>query len=710
MSGERAQAQRFVNEIERIERQGVLASKRVAGAIRQAMFRSKGKIDIEPVVMAQLKDKLRDAMIASHLSGIKTTMSMQPHGEKLELGIFDTVVKLIKKKLGFDVDELNKQYDTQAFKILKDASKEINAKLAKSVDSLVTKGTPTGQAIKLLGKEFEKLGLTPKSPFQLETIFRTQASLAYSAGRWQADQDPDIQEILWGYKYVATGDDRVRPEHEALDGTTLPKDDPFWNRFFPPNGWNCRCQAISIYESRPVVKAPTHFEDGSKIEPDKGFNFNPGAVFGSVELSLDYIALANGVRMGLDPNAFRRLLRGGPIYLSDVKSIAANEPAPEALALSLEAKGIELAYNPDQPRDGDGQWVEGAGGFTNIKTKSGTKRMLVLKHNKNGTVNLKGPKGKVFKNVDPETLTAKASKNHIPHPSEEKAAAKGEKKVKIVKVKKEKEAKVSAVDSGPPKVREGQIVHTKDGVSYKLEKEHPDGSLQVKIIKGDPYKGLKILSGGKPKQITFSKPEFRKLIKEGEDFDYEPPAAVNNTFDLQTAKGNFNSKQNAQAYKKMAAHHKESVKNWCQSGFINIRKGEQGIKLKNSSYDAVHAANEFNKALDTLPKYKGDCYRGMKLSESDSFFKSLGKEGGVVKFNSSQSTSRDPKKAAMFAKTVMMKITSKTGVSVEHFAKHNKFENEVVARKDSKYRIKKVHRNVKVAGKRVKMFVEMEEI
>lgn len=41
--------------------------------------------------------------------------------------------------------------------------------------------------------------------------------------------------------YYTIGDGRVREEHRVLHGTVLPVDDPFWDSYYPPNGWNCRC-------------------------------------------------------------------------------------------------------------------------------------------------------------------------------------------------------------------------------------------------------------------------------------------------------------------------------------------------------------------------------------------------------------------------------------------------------------------------------------
>ncbi len=46
------------------------------------------------------------------------------------------------------------------------------------------------------------------------------------------------------WEYKTAGDDKVRPEHEALDGVILPANDPRWKKIFPPNGWKCRCYVV----------------------------------------------------------------------------------------------------------------------------------------------------------------------------------------------------------------------------------------------------------------------------------------------------------------------------------------------------------------------------------------------------------------------------------------------------------------------------------
>ncbi|MDO4628225.1 MAG: phage minor head protein [Planctomycetia bacterium] len=80
-----------------------------------------------------------------------------------------------------------------------------------------------------------------------ETLFRTHTQQAYSAGRWNTATDPDFADEIWGFEYVTAHDPRVREGHRVLDGVRLPKEDPFWAKYFPPNGWNCRCTTLDIW-------------------------------------------------------------------------------------------------------------------------------------------------------------------------------------------------------------------------------------------------------------------------------------------------------------------------------------------------------------------------------------------------------------------------------------------------------------------------------
>ena len=80
----------------------------------------------------------------------------------------------------------------------------------------------------------------------LKTEYNTAVKAAAMARQWedfQADKD-----LFPNLKYKTAEDDRVRAEHQRLSGVIRPIDDPFWDKYYPPNGWNCRCYVIQTAE------------------------------------------------------------------------------------------------------------------------------------------------------------------------------------------------------------------------------------------------------------------------------------------------------------------------------------------------------------------------------------------------------------------------------------------------------------------------------
>ena len=77
---------------------------------------------------------------------------------------------------------------------------------------------------------------------------------------------------LWGYQYTAVLDGDTRINHKSQHGVTAPKDSDFWKRWYPPNGYCCRCRCYPLY------RRPKTIIDPKPLEPDLGFDFNPGEV------------------------------------------------------------------------------------------------------------------------------------------------------------------------------------------------------------------------------------------------------------------------------------------------------------------------------------------------------------------------------------------------------------------------------------------------
>lgn len=111
----------------------------------------------------------------------------------------------------------------------------------------------------------------------LRAEYNFVSASAEMAAKWEEfERDGD----RYNLQYRTQKDDRVRPQHAALDGVTLPPSDSFWTEFFPPNGWNCRCTVVQVRKSK--YPATDHDEamslgDAALQKDTKGmFRFNPG--------------------------------------------------------------------------------------------------------------------------------------------------------------------------------------------------------------------------------------------------------------------------------------------------------------------------------------------------------------------------------------------------------------------------------------------------
>ena len=101
-----------------------------------------------------------------------------------------------------------------------------------------------------------------------------QAS-AQMAAKWD-DFTKDGDRYLLQYR--TAGDDKVRKEHAALDRITLPITDQFWDSYFPPNGWNCRCTVVQVLKSTPTTDPAEAMRLGEEAVGKNGdvFKFNAG--------------------------------------------------------------------------------------------------------------------------------------------------------------------------------------------------------------------------------------------------------------------------------------------------------------------------------------------------------------------------------------------------------------------------------------------------
>ena len=113
-----------------------------------------------------------------------------------------------------------------------------------------------------------------------ETVVRTNTTTAYTAGRFREARSIAEAGIRVAFEFSATLDSDLRdgkdsPEnHKAMNEIKAAHDDPVWDRFSPPLGFNCRCILMPYFGDDLTPNALyTALGRGAKAAP--GFGSRP---------------------------------------------------------------------------------------------------------------------------------------------------------------------------------------------------------------------------------------------------------------------------------------------------------------------------------------------------------------------------------------------------------------------------------------------------
>lgn len=106
---------------------------------------------------------------------------------------------------------------------------------------------------------------------RIETIFRTNIQAAYGQGR---DRRLDENKAARGFfMYDAINDSRTRETHSAMDGYIAKHDDPIWQHWRPPAGYNCRCSLLALTESQAIARGFGR-QPKPEVAPDEGWDYD----------------------------------------------------------------------------------------------------------------------------------------------------------------------------------------------------------------------------------------------------------------------------------------------------------------------------------------------------------------------------------------------------------------------------------------------------
>lgn len=230
---------------------------------------------------AQSADAMRHAPSAT-LAAVVLEEGFQPLP-------FDEAIRFFRDKVNLSADEfyeLADQARAKAYTITVGATEQIRQAIKDLLERAQSDGIGLkdfrDQAQEILqraGIGMRNVNGEPMNPdWYWTTVYKTNLDTSYQAGRWQQMTDPEVVAARPYLRYVSALLPKSRPSHREKHGVVLPVDDPFWNKWMPPNGFNCYCTVTSVSEDLLKRRGWRVTDSPSWVypDPDKGFGANPG--------------------------------------------------------------------------------------------------------------------------------------------------------------------------------------------------------------------------------------------------------------------------------------------------------------------------------------------------------------------------------------------------------------------------------------------------
>jgi SPP1 gp7 family putative phage head morphogenesis protein len=165
-------------------------------------------------------------------------------------------------------EQVQELYKAGSFALARAASlnvtKHIQKTIAQAAQTGVTRDVVLNEIAETLGaRNYDAAGASYVRSYA-DTVFRTTTTTAYTEGRIRQAQDPAVRRVIGAWRYDATLDGDVRPNHRAADDFVASIDDPVWETLKPPLGYNCRC-ALSLVSKREAAELGIILPSGAVV-------------------------------------------------------------------------------------------------------------------------------------------------------------------------------------------------------------------------------------------------------------------------------------------------------------------------------------------------------------------------------------------------------------------------------------------------------------
>ncbi len=148
----------------------------------------------------------------------------------------------------------------RAFTVANVSSIDAVNRVKKRYEDALESGASRSEILGNIRQLLEQEGISEANPYWLELHYRNNMMTAYNSGRWTQIAHNDLVEFL---VYSSVLDSGTTELCRKLDGVIKPKDDPFWESFYPPNHHKCRA-TVSVLSRKQYEALPASMRRASE--------------------------------------------------------------------------------------------------------------------------------------------------------------------------------------------------------------------------------------------------------------------------------------------------------------------------------------------------------------------------------------------------------------------------------------------------------------
>lgn len=141
----------------------------------------------------------------------------------------------------------------KAFSIAAGATEQITESIRELIDRAETEGIGLREFQAQAARVLDRAGVSARTPWYWETVYRTNLQSSYQAGRWKQMQDPFVKQQRPYLRYISARVPTTRASHLEKHGRVYPIDHKFWDTWMVPNGFNCIPSRQVINTARGAV-------------------------------------------------------------------------------------------------------------------------------------------------------------------------------------------------------------------------------------------------------------------------------------------------------------------------------------------------------------------------------------------------------------------------------------------------------------------------